>query len=178
MQPRYKGLLIAASVMIVLFLIGGWFGFRTSYEEPRTQVMAFDSTSIVLIEFEDFSDQKNNLQLMRIDGNWERVSERTLEWDPTEHAQALLRQFHFIPVKRDMGMIGLVGDRFKLTNSAMCQISFIQGDGVTHTLNIGSNTFAPGKAGAWTYVNVPDEKIVYAVEGIFTARLRPGSAGI
>ena len=178
MQPRYKDLLIAASVMIVLFLVGGWFGFRTNSEEPRTHVMAFDSTTIVLIEFVDHADEKNNIQLMRVDGNWERVSERTLEWDPTEHAHALLRQFHFIPVKRDMGMIGLVGERFRLTPSLMGQISFVQGDGITHMLNLGSNTFAPGKAGAWTYVNVPDEKIVYAVEGILTARLRPGSAGI
>lgn len=172
---RYKGLLIALSVMVLLFGIGGYFGFRTSSEEPREAVMAFDSTAVVLIEFTDHSDQANNFQLARIDGDWERASDRSFTVDPERQASRLLEQFHFLPVKRDMGMIGLVGERFGLAPEKMAQITFVQGDGLSHTLNLGSSTFATGKVGAWTYVNVPDEKIVYAVEGLLTAELRPGS---
>ncbi len=178
LSPRYKGLLIAAAVMILLFLIGGWFGFRTNSTEPRTHVMAFDTTTIVLIEFTDQADPTNNLQFTRQGRSWERTSERKIDWEATDHARALLQQFHYLPVKRDMGMIGLVGERFGLVPSVKCHISFVQADGIEHELNIGNNTFATGKVGAWTYVNVPGEKIVYAVEGLLTARLRPGSEDI
>lgn len=178
MESRYKGLLISIVVFILLFLIGGWFGFRTNSTEPRTQVMAFDTTTIVLIEFTDQADPKNNLRFIRQGRSWERSSERQIEWDASEHARALLQQFHYLPVKRDMGMIGLVGERFGLVPSVKCHISFVQADGIEHALNIGNNTFATGKVGAWTYVNVPKEKIVYAVEGLLTARLRPGSEGV
>jgi hypothetical protein len=176
MQARHKGLVIALLAMVLLFGIGGWFGFRTGSTEPRSAVMAFDSNAVVLIEFIDFADPGNNLQLSRIDNGWERHSERTMAWPPQEQATHLLKDFHFLPVKRDMGMIGLVGERFDLTSSTMARITFVEENGLTHALNIGRSTFAPGRVGSWTYVNIPGDKLVYAVEGLLTARLRPGSA--
>ena len=140
--------------------------------------MAFDTTTIVLIEFTDQADPNNDLRFTRKGRSWERTSKRPIEWEATDHAHALLQQFHLLPVKRDMGMIGLVGERFGLAPGVKCHISFVQADGIIHELNIGNNTFATGKVGAWTYVNVPKEKIVYAVEGLLTARLRPGSEGL
>lgn len=175
MGVRYKAFFIVAAVIILLFIIGGYFGFRTSSEAPRETVMAFDTTAIVLIEFVDFADRTNNIQLMRIDNSWERMAERQIDEFPSEQAKELLEQFHYLPVKRDMGMIGLVGERYELTPDTWSRISFIAVDGITHSLYMGRSTFAPGKVGSWTYVNVPDEKIVYAVEGLLTARLKPGS---
>ncbi len=174
MQARHKGLVIALVAMVLLFGIGGWFGFRTGSVEPRTHVMAFDTTTIVLIEFVDFPDRRNNVQLLRIDAGWERITERSFDLSPAEQAGRLLARFQLLPVKRDMGMIGLLGERYDLTPSTWSRISFIQADGITHSLYMGSTTFAPGKVGAWTYVNIPDDKVVYAVEGLLTADLRPG----
>jgi hypothetical protein len=175
MKVRYKAFLIAAGVMILLFVIGGKFGFRTASAEPRTHVMAFDTTTIILIEFVDFADRANNFELARVDNGWDRHAARTFPHTPGMQARELLHQFHDLPVKRDMGMIGLVGERFGLTSATWSRISFVQADAITHSLYLGNTTFAPGRVGAWTYVNVPDERIVYAVEGLLTAGLRPGS---
>jgi hypothetical protein len=75
-----------------------------------------------------------------------------------------------------MGMIRLLGERYQLTDSTLCRITFIHVDGTEHSLNLGSTTFAPGKVGSWTYVNVPGEREVYSVEGLLTATLlKPAS---
>jgi hypothetical protein len=81
-------------------------------------------------------------------------------------------------VKRDMGMIRLLGERYDLTDSSLARISFTRADGHVDALNLGSTTFAPGKVGAWTYVNVPGEREVYAVVGLLlTPPLRRGPPG-
>ncbi|MDQ3102120.1 MAG: hypothetical protein M3R08_12080 [Bacteroidota bacterium] len=176
MNVRYRALIIVASVIVLLFLIGGWFGFRSSSVKPRTMVNEFDPTAIISIQFTDHADPRNNIQLSRGANNeWNRNTDRSIEESADEQAAALLEEFHSLPVKRDMGMIGLIGERYELLPASSCQITFVEVDGSTHTINMGRTTFAPEKAGAWTYVNIPGDKVVYAVEGMLTARLRPGS---
>ena len=69
-------------------------------------------------------------------------------------------------------MIRLLADRYQLTDSTLCRITFTDLDGGERALNLGSSTFAPGKVGSWTYVNLPGEREVYSVEGLLTATLR------
>jgi hypothetical protein len=71
-----------------------------------------------------------------------------------------------------MGMIRLLAERYQLTDSTLCRITFTELEGGQHALNLGCTTFAPGKVGSWTYVNVPGEREVYSAEGLLTATLR------
>ena len=169
-----KALLIAAAAIILLFVLGDRFGMRSNTKDPREFVIELDTSVVVSIRFEDRADPRNDLQLIRRGSAWERIAQRTDSLPPTQQARNLLAQFQRVPVKRDMGMILLLGDRYQLTDTTLCRITFADAEGQEDALNLGSSTFAPGKVGAWTYVNVPGEKEVYAVEGLLVGDLRPG----
>ena len=175
MSTSLKGLLIAAVAIVLLFLIGDRFGFRSHSTDPRTYVMELDTAGIVLIRFQDRRVPAHELLLMRTPEGWERQTTALHEEAPGRQAQSLLARFERLKVKRTMGMIRLLGERYDLTDSTLCRIAFTHADGREDALHLGSNTFAPGKVGAWTYVNVPEEKEVYAVEGLLTMGLRPAA---
>jgi len=167
-----KALLFAALGIVLLFGIGHYFGFSTNSKEPRTHVMELDTAAVARIHFEDRADAGNDFLLRRENGAWVRTAPRTVSNSATEHANELLARFQSLKVKRDMGMIRLLGERYYLTDSTLCSITFTDVDGHMQTLNLGSSTFAPGKVGSWTYVNVPGEREVYSVEGMLTMGLR------
>jgi hypothetical protein len=172
MSTSLKALLIAAVAIGLLFVIGDRFGFRSQSKEPRTYVMELDTAGIVAIHFEDRRVPAHDLLLMRTPEGWERQTTALHEEVPGEQAQSLLARFERLKVKRTMGMIRLLGERYDLTDSTLCRITFTHADGREAALHLGSSTFAPGKVGAWTYVNVPEEREVYAVEGLLTSGLR------
>ena len=165
---QFRALVIAAVVLIALFFIGDQLGYRTNSREPRTHVMVLDTGAIVSINFEDRAEPANNLHYQRIGDEWPlSISERQ-----APPATELLRRFQRIPVKREMGMIKLLGERYDLMDGTLCKFTFTSHDGREQVLHVGSSTFAPGKVGAWTYVNVPGEREVYAVEGLLLQGLR------
>jgi hypothetical protein len=167
-----RSLLIAAAVLVALFAIGKYFGFRAPVKEPRTWAMQLDTSAIITIRFEDRADPRNDLELQRSGRDWRWTHGPDTTLSPGARASELLTLFREVKVKRDMGMIRLLGERYQLTDSTLCRITFIHVDGTDHALNLGSTTFAPGKVGSWTYVNVPGEREVYSVEGLLTATLR------
>ncbi len=167
-----KALLFAALGIVLLFGIGHYFGFSTNSTEPRTHVIDLDTAAVVRIHFEDRADAQNDFLLRRENGTWQRTAPRNVDSSATAQADELLDRFQSLKVKRDMGMIRLLGERYFLTDSTLCNITFTDVDGQMRTLNLGSSTFAPGKVGSWTYVNVPGEREVYAVEGLLTMGLR------
>ena len=171
-----KALIIAVVSIVALFLIGDFLGLRTNSTEPRTYVMDPDPATVVSIHFEDRADAMNDFLLRRGNNGWEHSAPRALDTSATALAYELLRRFELLKVKRDMGMIRLLGERYALTDSTLCRISFTDVDGNTQALNIGSSTFAPGKVGVWTYVNIPGEREVYAVEANLLEGLRPNAA--
>lgn len=167
-----KSLLIAAAVLLLLVFIGDRFGMRTNSKEPLTYVLELDTASVVRIEFEDRADPANNMHLDRLEQGWAGEAGYERNADASAFAIELLARFQKLKVKRDMGMIRLLGERYFLTDSALCRITFIHADASRTALNIGSSTFAPGKVGTWTYVNLPGEREVYSVEGLLTEGLR------
>jgi len=167
-----KALLFAALGIVLLFGIGHYFGFSTNSKEPRTHVMELDTAEVVRIHFEDRADAQNDFLLRRENGSWQRTAPRTMDSSATAQANEMLARFRSLKVKRDMGMIRLLGERYFLTDSTLCRITFTEYDGHLQALNLGSSTFAPGKVGSWTYVNVPGEREVYSVEGMLTMGLR------
>lgn len=171
-----KALLFAALGIVALFGIGHYFGFSTNSTEPRTYVIDLDTAAVVSIRFEDRSEAANDFTYDRIASGWVPRVPQHEALAATEHANVLLARFQRLKVKRDMGMILLLGERYFLTDSTLCRITFTEFDGKEHALNLGSSTFAPGKVGSWTYVNVPGEREVYAVEGLLTMGLRVGAA--
>ena len=177
MSTSLKALIIAAFSIVLLFLIGERFGLRSNTREPLEYAMELDTAAVSTIRFEDLTHPRNGLLLHRSNANvgWTRSSLRTYGTPPGEQAGELLMRFHALKVKRDMGMIRLLGERYELTGNTLCRITFTTYDGDRRTLNLGSSTFAPGKTGAWTYVNIPGEREVYAVEGLLTDGLRTAS---
>lgn len=169
-----KALLFAALAIVALFLIGDRFGFSTNSTEPRSYVMELDTASVVRIHFEDRADAQNDFLLRRENGSWERTAPRAVDSSATAQANALMARFRSLKVKRDMGMIRLLGERYFLTDSTLCRITFTDKEHRSQALNLGSSTFAPGKVGSWTYVNIPGEREVYAIEGLLSVGLRPG----
>jgi hypothetical protein len=176
MSASTRSLLIAAAVLVALFAIGKYFGFQAPVKEPRTWAMQLDTSAIITIRFEDRADHRNDLELKRTARAWHWTSGTDTLAPAAARALELLDLFREVKVKRDMGMIRLLGERYQLTDSTLCRITFIHVDGTEHSLNLGSTTFAPGKVGSWTYVNVPGEREVYSVEGLLTATLlKPAS---
>jgi hypothetical protein len=169
-----KALLIAAAAIVLLFVLGDRFGMRSATKDPKEFVIELDTAVVVAIHFEDHADPQNAMQLLRNGATWERRPARTDSLSATAEARDLLARFHRVPVKRDMGMIRLLGERYHLTESTLCRITFADAEGRERALNLGSSTFAPGAVGSWTYVNVPGEKEVYAVEGLLVGDLRAG----
>ncbi|MCU0320630.1 MAG: hypothetical protein MUE88_11225 [Flavobacteriales bacterium] len=167
-----RSLLIAAAVLVALFAIGKYFGFQAPVKEPRTWALQLDTAAIITIRFEDRADHGNDLELQRTGRAWHWISGTDTLAPAAARAAELLDLFREVKVKRDMGMIRLLGERYQLTDSTLCRITFITVEGTAQALNLGSTTFAPGKVGSWTYVNVPGEREVYAVEGLLTATLR------
>ncbi len=167
-----KALFIAAAAIVLLFAIGHFLGYRTNSTEPRAYVTDLDTALVVAIHFEDRADAMNDFLLRRDPKGWERTAPRKADTSATAQAIALLGRFELLQVKRDMGMILLLGERYSLTDSTLCRITFTDLEGRSQALNLGSSTFAPGKVGSWTYVNVPGEREVYSVEGLLTATLR------
>jgi hypothetical protein len=174
-----KALTVAAIVMVGLFAVADLFGLRTTEDEPRTWAIRLDTAAVIAIRFTDEADPDGAFALSRLPQGWQRQPAWTGQgrrWTdtlpPDAQAAALLRTFERIPVKRDMGMIKLVGSRFGLAEGQRCTIAFEQADGTSQALDLGATTFAPGKAGAWTYVRVPEAPQVYAVEGLLTGDLR------
>lgn len=171
-----KALLLAGVVLVLLFVVGDRFGMRTNSVEPRTFVMELDTSSIVRIGFQDRANSDHDLLLQRTPTGWTSESVgASAKADIDSLARELMGRFQRLKVKRDMGMIRLLGERYALTESTMCRITFTDAEGGEQALNMGSSTFAPGKVGAWTYVNVPGEKQVYAVEAALTKGLRPAA---
>lgn len=171
-----KSLLIAAVVLLLLVFIGDRFGMRTNSKEPLTYVLELDTASVVRIEFEDRADPANDMHLDRLEQGWAGEAGHERNGDASAFANELLARFQKLKVKRDMGMIRLLGERYFLTDSALCRITFTSADASRTALNIGSSTFAPGKVGTWTYVNLPGEREVYSVEGLLTEGLRTDPA--
>jgi hypothetical protein len=167
-----KALIIAVVSIVALFLVGHFLNLRTNSTEPRTYVMDPDPNTVISIHFEDRADPMNDFHLRKDSSGWEYTAPRALDTSATDLANALFDRFELLKVKRDMGMIRLLAERYALTDSTLCRITFTDADGTIQALNIGSTTFAPGKVGSWTYVNVPGEREVYAVEGLLTATLR------
>lgn len=165
-----KALLIAAGVIVLLFFIGDRFGLRSNSKDPKVTVMELDTAAVVAIHFEDRREPGNTRSWQRQPGGWMRAPGDSS--DATSEATELLTRFQRVPVKRDMGMMRLLAERYDLTDSTLCRIRFVEVDGAEQALNLGRNTFAPGKVGSWTYVNVPGEKEVYAVEGLLMGDLR------
>jgi urease beta subunit len=174
MSTSTKALLIAALAILLLFGIGHYFGFSTQSKEPRTHVMELDTAAVVRIHFEDRQEARNDFILVRESMDWQRRTTDGLVQRDAPLANELLQRFQLLKVKRDMGMIRLLGERYDLTDSTLARITFTHADGHTDALHLGSNTFAPGKVGAWTYVNVPGEREVYGVEGLLMPPLLHG----
>jgi hypothetical protein len=169
LSPPSKALFIAAAVIVLLFIIGDHHGLRSTGREPRAFVIELDTAEVVAIRFEDRREPGNNRNLFRTPHGWRGDAG---DDHATGEAVELLTRFQRIPVKRDMGMLLLLAERYDLTEHTLRLIRFVDIRGVEHALNLGSSTFAPGKAGSWTYVNVPGEKEIYAVEGLLAGTLR------
>lgn len=172
MSTSLKALLIMAATLVLLFVLGDRLGLRTGTRDPRTHVLLLDTAAVTSIHFEDRGDARHDLLLRRTPQGWDRIAAHERERSPDHQARELLGRFQELKVKRTMGMILLLGERYDLTDNTLCRITFTHADGREEALNIGSDTFAPGTARAWTYVNVPGEKEVYAVEGLLALGLR------
>jgi len=170
LSPSTKALLIAATAIALLFIIGGRLGFRSNARDPRLFVIELDTAAVVSIHFDDRRQPSNTRSWLRTPRGWQEAG--TDGGDGTREAVELLTRFQRVPVKRDMGMMLLLAERYDLTDTTLCRIRFVDVGGGEHALNLGSSTFAPGTVGSWTYVNVPGEKEVYAVEGLLAGHLR------
>lgn len=183
MRTGLRAFLVAVGVIVLLFLIGDLFGHRSGRKEPRSVVIELDTSQVIRITWESRSYPQEYWDLERTGSDWkgqdqaqEQLNDPERFRSPGQLAATLLTQFRHVPVKREMGMIKLLEERYALTDATLDRISFTYTSGEIKSLDIGSTTFAPGKVGIWTYVNIPGEKEVYAVEGALAGAIRKGTA--
>jgi hypothetical protein len=85
---------------------------------------------------------------------------------PREAMLEVLGPLSSLKVKRQVGTMDLVKDRYELSDTNAERLTIRFADGSAKELLVGRSTFSP--KGAWSHVNVPGEQEVYAVEGVLS----------
>ncbi|MEZ4740619.1 MAG: hypothetical protein R2818_14965 [Flavobacteriales bacterium] len=159
-----KAFLIVLASIVLLFVLADRFHFRSDPEEVRRSVIELDTAAVVAIHSTSQADPERDLHLFRSGGAWRYGNADSSSITAQNKALELLRTFQQLRVKRRMGSLLEFGDRFDLRSNTTRTLSFVDFDGKENSLNIGSSTFGQGKGIVWTYVHVPMDTKVYAVE--------------
>lgn len=159
-----RALVLVLLALAALYAISFLFGPRAKQRTFREVVMTLDTAAVVSITVRPAVLGHEALVMERRVGGWGlRFRDRTYHVD-TARVRKVLGACAVMPVKRLAGHMDQVSGRYELTDSLMDHLEFQLVDGRTVGLHVGRSTFASGGMGMWSYVNVPGETEVFAVD--------------
>jgi hypothetical protein len=163
---RLRALLIVIASLIVIWFIGDHYGMRAKDRTYRDVVLAVDTARITAIEMRPGRRGREPWRIVRGDTAWRLEAQSDSLRVPREAMLELLGPLASLRVKRQVGTMDLVKDRYELSDTNAERLTIRFGDGSAKELLVGRSTFSP--KGAWSHVNVPGEQEVFAVEGVLS----------
>ncbi|MCB0794979.1 MAG: DUF4340 domain-containing protein [Flavobacteriales bacterium] len=160
-----RALLIAVAVMATLYAITFLWGPRTKDRTYRDLVMRLDTAAVTSFSIRSASQAGSTFTFER-DPNvqWIVSSGDQRHRADVQRVNEVLSTCARMKVKRFVGYIDLVRDRYALADTLKDLILFHLVDGQEIAIEVGRNTFSPGEVGMWSYVKLPKENEVFAVE--------------
>ena len=159
-----RALVIALAVIIGLYFVADRFGMRSRDRTFREMAIALDTAAVTSFKVHPKQLDGKAIRFDRDPEGWSLTFNDSVHRADNGAVRELLGRFTALRTKRFVGGILLVKDRYQLSDTARNLLTFDLVDGTHQELAIGSSTFAPGEQGAWTYVHVPGEMEVYAVD--------------
>lgn len=162
-NARLRALLIVIVSLVVIFFIGDHYGMRSKERTYREVVLEVDTAKITAIAMRPSRPGREAWRIVRGKTAWRLEAARDTLRVPNSAMLELLVPLSSLRVKRQVGTMDMVKDRYELSDTNVERLTILFGDGSAKELLVGRSTFSP--KGAWSHVNVPGEKEVFAVEG-------------
>lgn len=162
-KVRTKALLIVVAALALLWFIGDRFGMRSKERTFHDVVMTVDTASI---EAFTISAQRKDfvpLRFFRQGNGWRLVAAADTIRVENTAVEDVIGSLGDLRVKRLVGMMDLVKDRYDLTDTLYERLTLELADGEQRELLVGKSTFSP--KGPWSHVSIPGEKEVFAIDG-------------
>jgi hypothetical protein len=160
---RTRTLLIVVIALAAIWYIGDRYGMRAKVRTFRDVVMTLDTADITSFTIEARRRDRIPLAFEKHQGQWRLVADGDTIRVENTAVLDVLGPLGDMRVKRLVGTMDQVKDRYELTDSSCERLSLRFADGTTRHLRVGRSTFGPN--GPWSYVNVTGEKEVFAIEG-------------
>lgn len=160
---RIRALLIVLAAMVLIWIIGDRFGMRAKERTYREVVLTLDTARVQAITVTSRRQGRIPLRFFRDGALWRLTAGGDTFRVEREAFLDLLGPLGDLRVKREVGTMDLVKDRYDLTDTLAELLTIDLDGGERRELLVGKSTFSP-KA-PWSHVNVPGEKEVFAVVG-------------
>ncbi|MBL8009715.1 MAG: DUF4340 domain-containing protein [Flavobacteriales bacterium] len=160
-----RALLIAAGVLLLLFVISDLWSPRAKDRSFRDVVMTLDTAAVTGFSLFPSAMRPAELRFDRSPDGWTVSLDGRAHRADDERVREFLGGHAHMRSKRLTGFMDLVKERYDLTDSLRETAVFRSVDGPERTVHYGRNTFAPGQVGMWSTVNLPGEDEVFSVEG-------------
>ena len=162
-SARTKALVIVVVALLLLWFIGDRYGMRSKDRTYREVVLTLDTAQVKAIVIEPGGTLRPDVRVVREDRVWRLYAKTdTLRVD-NKYVLDVLAPLADMRVKRQVGTMDLVKDRYDLSDTLADRMVIELNDGSKNVLLIGKSTFSP--KGPWSHVNVAGEREVFAVDG-------------
>ncbi len=156
-------LVIVAITLLLVYWAVGELSIRAKDRSFPENVVEVDTAQVVTIALRQPSDTTVTLQ--RTSKGWTvGMDERNFVADPAL-VQAFLGRFAALRTKRFVGGGEQVRQRYSLADTSRILLEMEMAKGGTTQVGIGMNSFGMGGQDPTTYLHIPGEEQVYAVEG-------------
>ncbi len=160
---RMKALVAVVLVMALLWFVGDRFGMRAKERTFHDVVMELDTAQVRAFTISSARKGRTPMRFFRDGGLWRLTAGTDTFRVERDAVLDVLGPLGGLRVKRQVGTMDLVKDRYDLSDTLCEHLEIELADGDRRELLVGASTFSP--KGPWSHVNVPGEQEVYAVDG-------------
>ncbi|MBL8003147.1 MAG: DUF4340 domain-containing protein [Flavobacteriales bacterium] len=163
---RLRALVIVVVALAVIWFIGDRYGMRAKDRSYRDAVLRIDTAEVIALGVVPGRVSRTPWRLERGRDAWRIVSPDDTFRVEREAVLELLAPLAHMKVKRQVGTMDLVKDRYELGDTTAERLLITLRDGSSQELLVGKSTFSP--KGPWSHVNVPGEKEVFVIDGMLS----------
>lgn len=162
-------LVLAVVALLLLYGLSEWFGVSGKQRTFRAHVLQLDTAAVTAVRYEPRRSKGGEIRLARSGTEWTVAQgERTFPAD-ARAVGTMLGHFALLRSERMAGSLDAVKEKRGLADSLAVPVTFTLADGSEKQLLVGQGSTASGHE--ISYVNVPGEEEVYAVEGLLDNKI-------
>ncbi len=162
-KARTKALLIVVIALALIWFIGDHFGMCSKERTFHDVVMTIDTADVRSFTISAQRHDRIPMRFYRDGPVWRLAAGGDTLRVERKAVQDVLGPLGDLRVKRLVGMMGLVKDRYELTDTLCERLTVELSNGETRELLVGKSTFSPKDT--WSHVSIPGEKEVFAIDG-------------